>query len=1326
MRRFNAAQRATLAITLLLFFSAACSKGSDSGGGGSTPPAGGGSTSAPVTKTQVIGIEGGEIVADDGSWKLTVPALALRFPQEISVTSGATPVGTVGSEYLKFSKAFKFEPHGLFFEQPASFWFKYEQGDMPEGGLQEKMMGFRYVYDDSGIENTRSTVNTALNESTSQLQHFSFGFVMTVQILLVNNGVITNVNPVQNIANAVIAHFAGLTTNPTPLEEYQAYQTMLDAFIAKTEQILGFNPLFQAFPSLFPPGTTGGYSVVYNANGAESGTAPTDSNIYATGNNATVLGNTGSLTRAYHTFAGWNTAADGSGTLYVVGASLAIASANVVLHAQWVEDAKYTITYHANTSTGGSVPVDAGQYYAGMSVIVAANTGGLYKAGSTFVCWNTQADGGGVDYLPLTAVNLGSGNLQLYAKWTGHFTKLYGVSGAETMAGPTVRDKFGNLFVTGHTTGNFGGETKTGIRDIFLTKLAPDGLQLWTKLIGIPATQHFWGMPALDSQGNVYLSGYIMGDLHGQARTGIIDTFLIKYNSSGQRLWTRLYGSPGAYTYGWSIAINNADQVILTGQTTGNFYGETKTGSTDGFLLQVDPEGNVLWSRLTGVIAAETVGWHISIDASGSIFLAGRTKGNLHGQTRIGQTDFFASRYDSAGNRLWTRLVGAPYANAIPSSTAIDSSGSFYIFGHYDMEFDGTNVVDYEDYALLKFQPSGNLEWQSQGATHKTVGGQVRIDAADKIFVIGVSKANLHDQVLTGLQDIFMMRFDTNGNRFYTRFMGSSGTRAHGGGLASDLAGGFYAVGHVNGNFDGQILVGTSSMLVTTKFSDVAPAANSLIYQGNGSTLGTVPVDSNIYVHGAEVQTRQNSGNLQRLNFNFEMWNTMADGSGTRRMPGSKFSMGPAAQTLHAQWRPQWTRLSGTPSAYSAANGVAIDANDNVYSTGTAQTGLHGETMPGQLGYFLMKHDKLGNRAWTRLGGTTNGWNATRAVAVAVSSTGGSIFVTGQTQSSLDGVGSGDRSVAFLTSYSPDGNRNWTRIVGEAPAYATAVSVAADSAGGVYLLASVNGDLAGSSRVGFEDAVLMRYDQYSAHLWTRRIGLAGHTVRAMHIAADADQIYVVGRTNANLEGNVVTGYHDAFIARLDGTGNLNWVKLLGFPASTTEFTAVARKDCGSFVQVVGTTNADIPGPQMMYNRARHSLGFVRTYLTTGQALYTTNSSWPLLPYHVLDASNQISARSIACYGGRAYALFDVGNPYYSYGTGAMSLIGTRTAVLFSPSHYQNRRYVPFGQAGIATYGFGGAFDSYGVYHMVGMTTGSLDSQVLAGQMDAVLSTRLSR
>ncbi len=76
-------------------------------------------------------------------------------------------------------------------------------------------------------------------------------------------------------------------------------------------------------------------SVTYNANGATSGTAPTDANSpYSSGTTVTVLGNTGNLAKTGKNFAGWNTAADGSGTTYAAGATFTI-SQDVTLYALW-------------------------------------------------------------------------------------------------------------------------------------------------------------------------------------------------------------------------------------------------------------------------------------------------------------------------------------------------------------------------------------------------------------------------------------------------------------------------------------------------------------------------------------------------------------------------------------------------------------------------------------------------------------------------------------------------------------------------------------------------------------------------------------------------------------------------------------------------------------------------------------------------------------------------------------------------------------------------------------------------------------------------------
>ena len=92
------------------------------------------------------------------------------------------------------------------------------------------------------------------------------------------------------------------------------------------------------------------YTVTYNANGATAGTAPTDSNSpYVINSDVTVLGNTGDLAKTGHTFNGWNTAANGSGTSYAAGAQFTI-TANTTLYAQWIPN-KYSYTLNV---TGGS------------------------------------------------------------------------------------------------------------------------------------------------------------------------------------------------------------------------------------------------------------------------------------------------------------------------------------------------------------------------------------------------------------------------------------------------------------------------------------------------------------------------------------------------------------------------------------------------------------------------------------------------------------------------------------------------------------------------------------------------------------------------------------------------------------------------------------------------------------------------------------------------------------------------------------------------------------------------------------------------------------
>ena len=77
------------------------------------------------------------------------------------------------------------------------------------------------------------------------------------------------------------------------------------------------------------------FALTYQGNGATGGAVPGDSGtswIYDAA--VTLPGNTGGLERAGHAFAGWNTAADGSGTAYAPGATITMRQA-LTLYARW-------------------------------------------------------------------------------------------------------------------------------------------------------------------------------------------------------------------------------------------------------------------------------------------------------------------------------------------------------------------------------------------------------------------------------------------------------------------------------------------------------------------------------------------------------------------------------------------------------------------------------------------------------------------------------------------------------------------------------------------------------------------------------------------------------------------------------------------------------------------------------------------------------------------------------------------------------------------------------------------------------------------------------
>ena len=160
-------------------------------------------------------------------------------------------------------------------------------------------------------------------------------------------------------------------------------------------------------PSPSPPNTTlyaqwtalPTYTVTYDGNSSTGGDRPGRRvSPYTTGATVTVLGNTGTLVKTGYTFAGWNTAANGSGTAYAPRRHLhhhrqhhALRPVDRAAHLH--RHLRRQRQHRRRRSRDPSSP-----YTTGATVTVLGNTGTLVKTGYTFAGWNTAANGTGTAY----------------------------------------------------------------------------------------------------------------------------------------------------------------------------------------------------------------------------------------------------------------------------------------------------------------------------------------------------------------------------------------------------------------------------------------------------------------------------------------------------------------------------------------------------------------------------------------------------------------------------------------------------------------------------------------------------------------------------------------------------------------------------------------------------------------------------------------------------------------------------------------------------------------------------------------------------------------
>ncbi len=337
---------------------------------------------------------------------------------------------------------------------------------------------------------------------------------------------------------------------------------------------------------------------------------------------------------------------------------------------------------------------------------IASYGSNIYAVGNT----STKQDGnpitiGGNDVY-LAKYNSNDGKLV--------WIKQYGtVTGDESFKVST--DSSGNIYAAGHTLGSLPGQqnhnvgqdpTQIPSTDSFVTKFDSNGNQLWTSEFGTSALDDDWGV-ATDKYGNVFAGGNTLGNFGGP-NAGAYDAWLVKLDQKDGHIdWVRQFGTP-TYDFLWNVKTDSTGNVYASGWTRGDLGGKN-AGDSDVWLAKYDTNGNQLWIKQFGTSGDDAPYLNgMDVDSKDNIFLAGHTNGNLGGKN-AGSYDAWVAKYDKNGNQVWIKQFGTPEYD---TSTAVsaDSHGNLYVSGFTEGSLGATNAGSFDSWILKLNADNGQIE----------------------------------------------------------------------------------------------------------------------------------------------------------------------------------------------------------------------------------------------------------------------------------------------------------------------------------------------------------------------------------------------------------------------------------------------------------------------------------------------------------------------------------------------------------------------------------------------------------------------------------------
>ena len=381
------------------------------------------------------------------------------------------------------------------------------------------------------------------------------------------------------------------------------------------------------------------------------------------------------------------------------------------------------------------------------------------KVGDGATLWND------LDYMASTGdlsinTNTISGSNTFYDNWISVVTgKVDGIL-ADMNADAVAIDSMGNIFMSGYYFGNTGA---------VLIKFDNSGAVIWQKKI-VDNECYGRGM-TVDGDDNLFLL------LNGGGNTN--STAMKVNGDTGSIMWQKTFNNAGnTDDYGLVCDVDAAGNLFV-----GGYFVNTGDSEFDDMMIYKlnGTTGSLIWAKgYNQALTVDEKAAGIAVDADGNIIMAGSFYSNDLGSNRLVLLKISGSDGSVTWNRSMERTVTAKtdnYSDApqgnYPASVVIDGVGNIYV----NAAFSDRNATAAP--SLFKFDNDGNIQWT------KAIGfgsefssqypGGIDVDNEGYVYFTGtvlvprnyVSQSN--NTYNYDAWKLLVAKFDGNGNCIWQR-----------------------------------------------------------------------------------------------------------------------------------------------------------------------------------------------------------------------------------------------------------------------------------------------------------------------------------------------------------------------------------------------------------------------------------------------------------------------------------------------------------------------------------------------------------------------------